>query len=128
MKRKFKVMVNNSTNINKTNNHLSPTVHVFVVIHFCDGVWSFCMEVNLQVLLSFVYICFAIGDPVIKRGVGIPLKCYIMKRKFKVMVNNSTNINKTNNHLSPSLAEHKKKTDIRNPSYGLGHGVKMWRN
>ena len=55
-------------------------------------------------------------------------KCDIMKRKFKVMVNNSTNINKTNNHLSPSLAEHKKKTDIRNPSYGLGHGAKMWRN
>ena len=42
------------------------------------------------------------------------------------MVNNSTNINKTNNHLSPSLSEHKKKTDIRNPRYGLGHGAKMW--
>jgi hypothetical protein len=35
-----------------------------------------------------------------------------MKRKFKVMVNNSTNINKTNNHLSPSLAEHKKRLTL----------------
>jgi hypothetical protein len=35
------------------------------------------------------------------------------------MVNNSTNINKTNNHLSPSLTEHKKNgtmsNDVENP-------------
>jgi len=39
------------------------------------------------------------------------------------MVNNSTNINKTNNYLSPQFIEHlKKKTttyDIGNPSPGL---------
>jgi len=28
------------------------------------------------------------------------------------MVNNSTDINKTNNHLSPSLTEHKNENDI----------------
>ena len=43
-----------------------------------------------------------------------------------MMVNNSTNINKTNNHLSP---EHTKKRgittyDIGNPDPGLGHTQK----
>jgi len=28
------------------------------------------------------------------------------------MVNNSTNINKTNNYLSPQIIEHKKKHDL----------------
>jgi hypothetical protein len=40
-----------------------------------------------------------------------------------VMVNNSTIINKRNNHLSPQINEHKKKTmiyDIGNPGVGLG--------
>ena len=37
--------------------------------------------------------------------------CLFMKRKFKLIVNNSTNINKTNNHLSPQLVELKKKKD-----------------
>jgi hypothetical protein len=39
------------------------------------------------------------------------------------MVNNSTNINKANNHLSSQPIEHKKRlmtNDIRNPSPGLG--------
>ena len=39
------------------------------------------------------------------------------------MVNNSTNINKTNNHLSLSLTEHTKKTktyDLGNLGPGLG--------
>ena len=45
------------------------------------------------------------------------------------MVNNSTNINKTNNHLSSELTEHKKKRgittyDIGNPDPGLGHTQK----
>jgi hypothetical protein len=33
------------------------------------------------------------------------------------MVNNSTNINKTNNYLSPELTEHKKKTGHKILSY-----------
>jgi hypothetical protein len=32
------------------------TVHVYVVIHFCDGVWSFWVEANLCRILLFVYI------------------------------------------------------------------------
>jgi hypothetical protein len=47
------------------------------------------------------------------------------------MVNNSTNINKTNNHLSPQLTEHKKTTkydvEHRGPALGQAHkcsGVK----
>ena len=39
------------------------------------------------------------------------------------MVNNSSNIIKTNNHLSPQLIEHEKKTmtsDIGNPGPGMG--------
>jgi hypothetical protein len=50
-----------------------------------------------------------------------------MKRKFKtVMVSNPTNINKTNNHLSPSLTEHIKTMpyDIGNPCPGLGQTQK----
>jgi hypothetical protein len=46
-----------------------------------------------------------------------------MKRKFKVMVNNSTNINKTNNHLSNLKSMNIKKTttyDIGDPGPGLG--------
>jgi hypothetical protein len=46
------------------------------------------------------------------------------------MVNNSTNINKTNNHLSPSLNEHKRKDhDIwrRKSSPGLGQAKKCGR-
>ena len=38
---------------------------------------------------------------------------YHYEKKIKtVMVNNSTNINKTNNHLSPQVIKHKKKTQI----------------
>jgi hypothetical protein len=39
-----------------------------------------------------------------------------------VIVNNSTNNNKTNNHLWPSPTEHKKTRtyEVRNPSNGLG--------
>ena len=38
------------------------------------------------------------------------------------MVNNSTNINKTNDHLSSQLIEHRKTTifDVGNPGTGLG--------
>ena len=46
----------------------------------------------------------------------------IMKRKLKVMVSNSTNINKTNTHLSPQTIEHKKKT----MTYGIGNPVLVW--
>jgi len=37
------------------------------------------------------------------------------------MVNNFTNINKTNNHSSPQLIQHKKTTtyDVRNPGPGF---------
>ena len=40
------------------------TVHVYVVIHICDSMWSFWVK---ACFLSFVYICIAIEDPVIKR-------------------------------------------------------------
>ena len=45
-----------------------------------------------------------------------------------MMVNNSTNINKTNNHLSPSLNEHKKGTttyDVGNPGPWFGTGIRI---
>ena len=45
------------------------------------------------------------------------------------MVNNSTNINKTNNHLSPQLTEPKKKTTtngIGNQGPWFWTGTKMW--
>ena len=44
------------------------------------------------------------------------------------MVNNSTNINKTNNNLSPQLIQHKKTMtyDVRNPGKGLEQAQKMW--
>jgi hypothetical protein len=53
-----------------------------------------------------------------------------MKRKFKVMVNNSTNINKTNNHLSNLKLMNIKKTttyDIGDPGPGLGQAHKCGR-
>jgi hypothetical protein len=45
------------------------------------------------------------------------------------MANNSTNINKTNDHLLPQLIEHKKTTtyDVGNPGSGLGQAQKLWR-
>jgi hypothetical protein len=45
------------------------TIRVFVVNHFCDGVWSLLVEANLcRVSLSIGYICISVGDPVIKMG------------------------------------------------------------
>ena len=42
------------------------------------------------------------------------------------MVNNSTNINKLNNHLSTGFIEHKTMTiDIGHPVSGLGQAQKM---
>ena len=47
------------------------------------------------------------------------------------MVNYSTNINKTINHLSPQIIEYKKKTnttyDVSNPGPGLGQVQKGGR-
>jgi len=45
-----------------------------------------------------------------------------------VIVNNFTNINKTNNHLSPKLIVHKKITtyDVGNANLGFETGAKMW--
>jgi hypothetical protein len=46
------------------------------------------------------------------------------------MVNKSTNINKTNNHLSPQTTEYQKKTmtyGIRNPCLGLAQAQKYGR-
>ena len=41
------------------------TIRVFVVNHFCDGVWSLLVEANLcRLSLSFGYICISVGDPV----------------------------------------------------------------
>jgi hypothetical protein len=47
-------------------------------------------------------------------------------RKETLMVNNFTNINKTNNHLSPQLTEHKKETtyDVGNSGLCLGQTKK----
>jgi len=44
------------------------------------------------------------------------------------MANNSININKMNNYLSPQIIEDEKKTtayDVRNPD--LGQAPKMWQ-
>ena len=41
-----------------------------------------------------------------------------------MMINNSTNVNKTNNHLSPQIIEH---NIIRNPDPGLGLALKRGR-
>ena len=50
------------------------------------------------------------------------IKIYDYEKKIEtVMVNNSTNINKTNNHLLPQVIEHQK-----NPTYSIGnlcHGL-----
>jgi hypothetical protein len=43
------------------------------------------------------------------------------------MVNNSTNINKTNNYLSTKTIEHKKDHDIWNLNPGLGQEQKCGR-
>ena len=47
------------------------------------------------------------------------------------MVNNSTNIDKANNHLSPYLTEHKNKgtmtDDIENPGPSFGQAQKSGR-
>jgi hypothetical protein len=54
-----------------------------------------------------------------------------MKRKFKVMVNNSTYINKTNNHLPPQTIDHQKKPmtfGVRNPGICLGRAQKCGRD
>ena len=50
-----------------------------------------------------------------------------MKRKFKtVMVINSTDINKVNNHLSSSLNTKETMTyDVGNPNPGLGQAQKI---
>jgi hypothetical protein len=42
------------------------TVRVYVIFHFCDSMWSLWVEANLV-----VYIYFAFGDPIIKRGGGL---------------------------------------------------------
>jgi len=50
-----------------------------------------------------------------------------MKRKFN-QVNNSTDFNKINNHLSSSLTEHKKDHNIWRwkSSSSFGTDTKMW--
>ena len=54
------------------------------------------------------------------------IECPTKKRKFKVMVNNSTKINITNNDLSPQTTEHKKTMAyvVGNPNPGLGQAQK----
>ena len=47
-----------------------------------------------------------------------------------MMVNNSTNINETNNHFLPEIIENEKKSmtyDIGNPCPGLGQAQKCGR-
>ena len=48
---------------------------------------------------------------------------YYEKQVLTVMTNNSTNINKTNNHLSPHTIEHKKTTTYGVGWFGLVFGV-----
>jgi hypothetical protein len=50
------------------------------------------------------------------------LLAYTVKRKFKVMINNSTNINRANNHRSPhnSLNIKKKTTTYDGGNAGPG--------
>ena len=45
------------------------------------------------------------------------------------MVNNYTNINKTNDYLSPQITENNKTTtcDVGNQGPGLGQAQEMWR-
>lgn len=49
------------------------------------------------------------------------------EKKVKVLVYNSTKINKTNNHLSTEIIEHNKSTiyEDRNPTLGLEHSQNM---
>jgi hypothetical protein len=53
----------------------------------------------------------------------------INQKLWKVMVNNSTNINKMNNHLSPLITEHEKYHDIWRWKFQswLGTGTKCGR-
>ena len=50
---------------------------------------------------------------------------FAFNKKGPVMVNNSTNMNTTNNYLTPQIFEHKKTTtrDVGNTDPGLGHMV-----
>jgi len=51
-----------------------------------------------------------------------------MNQVEKVMVNHSSNINKTNNHISLQFIEHKRDHDIcRKSIFWLGTGTNMWR-
>jgi len=43
------------------------------IIHFCDSMWSFEWKRIWASFLSFVYRCIAVENPIIKRGIGIPL-------------------------------------------------------
>ena len=49
---------------------------IYIVIHLCDSMWSFCVETNLcKFFLSFAYICIAIGDPVVLCSVSsVPIR------------------------------------------------------
>ena len=49
----------------------------------------------------------------------IVVKYNYEKKVYTVMVNNATNINKTNNHLSPQNIEHKKRPQY---IYDAGNG------
>ena len=46
----------------------SQSVNVYVVVYFCDGVWSFKANLSMFFLLLFVYICVAVGYPIIIGG------------------------------------------------------------
>jgi len=52
----------------------------------------------------------------------------IMKRKLTEIVNNSTNIKKINNHLSPQIIDHKKGHNIWHWKFRswLGTDTNMW--
>ena len=102
-KKVWTVSVNNSTNINKTKENLNSERQQFHQY-----------QQNKRKFEQWAS--------------TIPPISTKQKKVWTVSVNNSTNINKTNNHLSLQIIEHKKKTmtcDAGNPGPGLRQAQKV---
>ena len=86
-------MVNNSTNINKTSNNLSPKESINW------NYWPSLFKLSLGERLLFVLLILVM----VNNSTNINKTSNNLSPKVSqtVMVNNSTNINKTNNKLSP---------------------------
>ena len=87
-------MVNNSTNINKMNNHLSPKESLN-----CDAQQFYQYQQNEQSPLTKRKLK-QWWSTILLTSTKQTITSHLEKVKT-VMVNNSTNINKMNNHLSP---------------------------